>query len=65
MPRALVAILLATVVASGQTPRRKVLIIGIDGCRPDAIADAFWTLHTQPRSAWTFDVMIRPDAEKW
>ena len=40
MPRALVAILLATVVASGQTPRRKVLIIGIDGCRPDAIAAA-------------------------
>ncbi|MEE2711808.1 MAG: alkaline phosphatase family protein [Planctomycetota bacterium] len=40
MSRTLLAVLLAAVAASGQTPRRKVLIIGIDGCRPDAIAVA-------------------------
>jgi len=34
-------------------------------CRPDDIASECWHLAHQPRSAWTFDVMIRPDAENW
>ena len=34
-------------------------------CLPADIADECWHLAHQPRSAWTFDVMIRPDAEVW
>lgn len=32
---------------------------------PDAIADAYWWLHTQPRSTWTQEIDIRPYVEKW
>lgn len=32
---------------------------------PAAIADAYWALHHQPRSAWTFETELRPFAEKW
>jgi NAD(P)-dependent dehydrogenase (short-subunit alcohol dehydrogenase family) len=34
-------------------------------CKPDDIAGECWHLVHQPRSAWTFDVMIRPDRESW
>jgi len=34
-------------------------------CRPDDIAGECWHLVHQPRSAWTFDVTIRPDCEPW
>ena len=34
-------------------------------CKPDDIAGECWHLVHQPRSAWTFDVMIRPDGEVW
>ncbi|MEE2878657.1 MAG: SDR family oxidoreductase [Pseudomonadota bacterium] len=27
---------------------------------PDAIADSYWTIHTQPRSAWTHELDLRP-----
>lgn len=27
---------------------------------PDAIADAYWMLHSQHRSAWTFELDLRP-----
>lgn len=27
---------------------------------PDAIAEAFWQLHVQPRNAWTFELDLRP-----
>jgi len=27
---------------------------------PDAVADTYYMLHKQPRSAWTFDMDIRP-----
>jgi len=27
---------------------------------PDHIADAYWTLHTQPRDAWTHELDLRP-----
>jgi NAD(P)-dependent dehydrogenase (short-subunit alcohol dehydrogenase family) len=30
---------------------------------PEAIADAFWYLHTQPRNAWTHELDLRPFAE--
>jgi len=31
----------------------------------DAIAEVFWQLHMQPRSAWTFEADLRPWAEKF
>jgi NAD(P)-dependent dehydrogenase (short-subunit alcohol dehydrogenase family) len=34
-------------------------------CKPADIANECWHLAHQPRSAWTFDVQIRPDAESW
>ena len=33
--------------------------------RPQAIADAYWTLYQQPRDAWTFEMEIRPFGERW
>jgi hypothetical protein len=33
--------------------------------RPQAVADAYWALHQQPRDAWVFEQEIRPYAEKW
>jgi NAD(P)-dependent dehydrogenase (short-subunit alcohol dehydrogenase family) len=39
---------------------------GADGLlAPDAIAEVFWQLHRQPRSAWTFEADLRPWAETW
>ena len=34
-------------------------------CKPADIAGECWHIVHQPRSAWTFDVMIRPDRESW
>ena len=34
-------------------------------CRPSAIADEIFHVAHQDRSAWSFDVEIRPDAENW
>jgi NAD(P)-dependent dehydrogenase (short-subunit alcohol dehydrogenase family) len=40
--------------------------MGEDGMlSPDAIADAYWHLHTQHRSAWTFELDLRPFKETW
>jgi NAD(P)-dependent dehydrogenase (short-subunit alcohol dehydrogenase family) len=33
--------------------------------RPQAVAEAYWALHQQPRDAWTFELEIRPAAERW
>ena len=33
--------------------------------KPDAIADAYWYLHTQPRTCFTNEIDIRPAVEKW
>jgi len=33
--------------------------------RPDAVAEAYWQLYQQPADAWTFELEIRPAAEKW
>jgi len=32
---------------------------------PDAIAEAYWQLHRQPRSAWTHELDLRPWVEKF
>jgi NAD(P)-dependent dehydrogenase (short-subunit alcohol dehydrogenase family) len=32
---------------------------------PDAIAENYWLLHRQPRSAWTHELDLRPWIEKW
>ena len=34
-------------------------------CKPSEIAGEAWHIVHQPRSAWTFDVMIRPQGENW
>ena len=36
-----------------------------DLMRPEAVAEAYWALHQQPRDAWTFEQEIRPYAETW
>jgi NAD(P)-dependent dehydrogenase (short-subunit alcohol dehydrogenase family) len=33
--------------------------------RPEAVADAYWSLYTQPRDAWSSEMEIRPFGEKW
>ncbi len=40
--------------------------LGEDGAlAPDAIAEAYWFMHTQPRSTWTFEIDVRPFKETW
>jgi NAD(P)-dependent dehydrogenase (short-subunit alcohol dehydrogenase family) len=33
--------------------------------RPEAVAEAYWSLYQQPRDAWSFEMEIRPFGEKW
>ncbi len=33
--------------------------------QPAAIAETFWTVHAQPRDAWTFETEVRPWTERW
>ena len=40
--------------------------LGDDGALdPDAIAEVFWALHSQPASAWTHELDLRPYKESW
>ena len=40
--------------------------LGEDGSlEPDAIAEAYWFMHMQPRNAWTFEMDVRPFKENW
>lgn len=40
--------------------------LGQDGAlSPDAIADTYWHVHKQPRSAWTHEMDLRPFKENW
>jgi NAD(P)-dependent dehydrogenase (short-subunit alcohol dehydrogenase family) len=32
---------------------------------PQSVADAYWYLHNQARDAWTFELDLRPYAERW
>ena len=32
---------------------------------PDAIAESYWMVHQQHRSAWTFELDLRPFDERW
>src|SRR6201997_758255 len=32
---------------------------------PSSVADAYWQLYQQQKSAWTFEMEIRPFGEKW
>ncbi|MBT8078621.1 MAG: SDR family oxidoreductase [Gammaproteobacteria bacterium] len=32
---------------------------------PDSVAEAYWYLYKQKRDAWTFELDIRPYAERW
>jgi len=32
---------------------------------PSSVAESYWQLYQQPRSAWTFELQIRPFGEKW
>ena len=33
--------------------------------KPAAIAETFWSVHAQPRDAWTFETEVRPWTERW
>ncbi len=33
--------------------------------KPASVGEAYWQLHNQPRDAWTFEMDLRPYAEKW
>ncbi len=33
--------------------------------QPSSVADTYWALYQQPRDAWTFEMDMRPFAEKW
>jgi NAD(P)-dependent dehydrogenase (short-subunit alcohol dehydrogenase family) len=33
--------------------------------KPDDIAETYWQLHQQPRDAWTFEIDLRPWAERF
>ena len=40
--------------------------LGDDGVlSPQAVADTYWHLHNQPRSAWTHELELRPFGETW
>ena len=32
---------------------------------PDAVAQAYWWAHKQPKAAWSNEIEIRPHTEKW
>ena len=32
---------------------------------PASVAETYWQLYQQPKSAWTFELEIRPFGEKW
>ena len=33
--------------------------------KPDELAEIYWQIHVQPRSAWTFETDVRPYVEPW
>jgi NAD(P)-dependent dehydrogenase (short-subunit alcohol dehydrogenase family) len=50
------------------TPRVRAMMPGRDPSTmlaPDAIAETYWHLHGQDPTAWTFEIDLRPAAEKF
>src|SRR5437763_361006 len=46
--------------------RERMEKLGADGAiDPDAVAEAYWQLHAQPRNAWTFELDLRPWTQPW
>jgi NAD(P)-dependent dehydrogenase (short-subunit alcohol dehydrogenase family) len=46
--------------------RDRMETLGADGAlHPDAIAETYWQIHSQPRSAWTHEVDLRPWKESF
>jgi NAD(P)-dependent dehydrogenase (short-subunit alcohol dehydrogenase family) len=46
--------------------RARMETLGADGAlNADAVAQAYWQLHAQPRSAWTFELDLRPWSQGW
>jgi len=46
------------------TAAQRVAAVGADGLlQPDAIAETYWQLHQQHRSAWTHELDLRPHSE--
>jgi hypothetical protein len=42
----------------------RVAVAGAEGLlATDAIAEAYWQIHRQPRSAWTHEIDLRPFKE--
>ena len=35
------------------------------GLDPDAVADAYWTLHMQNQTTWTLEMDLRPAKEEF
>ena len=33
--------------------------------KPDAVAESYWWVHCQPRSAWSNELELRPHTENW
>lgn len=33
--------------------------------KPDAIAETYWNVATQPKSCWSFETELRPSTENW
>ena len=44
---------------------RVALVIGAGEATGGAIAESYWQLHRQPRSAWTHELDLRPWIEPW
>jgi hypothetical protein len=45
---------------------QRVVEAGSDGSlNPDHVAEAYWWLHNLPCDAWTFELGLRPAAERW
>jgi NAD(P)-dependent dehydrogenase (short-subunit alcohol dehydrogenase family) len=46
-------------------PERMSKLPSAGALKPEHIAEAYWQLHHQPRDAWSFEVDLRPWAEKF